>query len=421
MKYYKIYLFGLLSVFLFAGCFKDQEELFDKPSDERVGIYISQFEEILLNSSYGWIMDYFPNSISEGYSLLMDFNNDKSVKIAGMNKWSDYKYVSDISLWDVIRDDNPVLTFNTYNEVFHLFSNPQDPDGTSSLNGIGLQGDYEFNIVSFSEDKITLKGKKQGATIILTKLNVEDWQGFLTERVKMEELLFSQFVSQLSFNYNSEQIYTLINPFTKYFNLDNQVSVPFIVTESGIRLHSALDFEGSKLMTFNLSEDKRMLVCDENNSFTITGENELDFFMNMDNWTGRVWRIDEYAGTFKEMYDNVVSQCEEIYSEQFNFFSFRFSGERLGTSLYFGSGEYRGNVDIDVTVDDNGIKVLDKGSGDMNGMAYMDKLSSFKDFVNSLCSTSFEVKSISGLNPTVIYMYDLSDKDNYIKVVLTEL
>lgn len=421
MKYYREYIVFLFTVVLFSSCLKDQKELFDFPSDERVGIYISNLENILIESSNGWLMEYFPNPESEGYSLLMKFNSDKSVMVAGLNQWSDYEYTTDLSMWDLIRDDNPVLTFNSYNKVFHIFSNPEDPSGTSSLNGIGLDGDYEFNIISYSVNEVILKGKKHNAIITLSRLDSSDWCTILTERNNMFNVLFSPVIQNLSLNYDGKQIYSLINPVNKFFTVENvDLSVPFIVTESGIKLYSYIKIEDSEIRTFNLSEDKDELVCLENPLITITGENSVDFLFDYDNWKSREWQFVEFGGIFDDLYKNIIDQCKDVFNEDFKSLKLRYSGERSGVSLVFESGEYFGNIDLSLS--NNGfVSLKSLGTSDLNGTIYLNKISCLNDFITKINNTKFFLDGISGLNPTVINMYDSLDENNYMRIKLTDL
>ena len=98
-------------------------------------------------------------------------------------------YEQDSSLYEVIADNGPVLTFNTFNQVLHVFSNPEhpeilDPHEEGYLIGYGWRGDYEFIIKKAVEDTVWLKGKKYGAEITMTKLAPEiQWQTYLDELV----------------------------------------------------------------------------------------------------------------------------------------------------------------------------------------------------------------------------------------------
>ena len=60
-----------------------------------------------------------------------------------------------------------MLSFSTYNDILHYFSDPAIYD-----QGNGLSGDYEFVMVDVPEDHqtIMLKGKKRGTYVRLTRL-----------------------------------------------------------------------------------------------------------------------------------------------------------------------------------------------------------------------------------------------------------
>ena len=117
-------------------------------------------------------MEYYPTNTDEeykgrGYLIMADFDKDESVTLAMNNIMSDDVYMEERSLWEIIADNGPVLTFNTYNEVLHCFSNPEYYES-----GKGFEGDYEFVMIDVPEDGqfIMLKGKKRGTYVRLTRL-----------------------------------------------------------------------------------------------------------------------------------------------------------------------------------------------------------------------------------------------------------
>ena len=132
---------------------------------------------------------YFGN----GYLLLMDFNEDHSVKVGMRNVFSNNQYMEDTSSWEVITDNGPVLSFNTFNKCLHTFSDPEDLAITpgqysNDETGTGVGGDYEFIVVDAPEDgsHLMLKGKKRATYNLLTPLEdgvvfkdyIEDVQNF---------------------------------------------------------------------------------------------------------------------------------------------------------------------------------------------------------------------------------------------------
>ena len=145
-----------------ASCAPSEvDDLFDENPAVRIDNAVKNYTELLKSNGGRWLLKYFPNGDQEGYNFVMHFKNG-SVEISSKNAYFDF--TADESLWDVISDFGPVLTFNTYNEVFHPFSDPE-PDGT------GLGGDYEFIIMSADENTINLRGKKTGIAAELVRIS----------------------------------------------------------------------------------------------------------------------------------------------------------------------------------------------------------------------------------------------------------
>lgn len=121
--------------------------------------------------------------------LCAKFSSDGSVTMGMNNRFSNDTYVSDRSLWDIITDDGPVLSFSTYNDCIHAFCDPNDlptsiRGGGSSVTGLGAEGDYEFVITDLQDnaEQGTIKGKKRGTYVRMTRLpEGTDFQQYLAE------------------------------------------------------------------------------------------------------------------------------------------------------------------------------------------------------------------------------------------------
>lgn len=167
------YIFALGLTLSMASCAPSEvDDIFDENPAVRIDNAVKNYTELLKSNGGRWNMKYFANGDEGGYNFMMLFKNG-SVEISGKNYYTGDAFVQDESMWEVIADYGPVLTFNTYNEVFHLFSDPV-PDGT------GLGGDYEFIVMKAEENKITLRGKKTGITAVLERVtdNVTDQEFF---------------------------------------------------------------------------------------------------------------------------------------------------------------------------------------------------------------------------------------------------
>ena len=142
--------YAFLSALAFAvvgttvSCSREEDEIFDKSAAERLNEAQEADYNILCAAPNGWEMLYFPSNTERGYNFLMEFMPGDKVRIAARNANTGNVYKEETSAFDIIADDGPVLTFNTYNSLFHYYSDPQPGlEGEVNL-GTGSGGDYEF-------------------------------------------------------------------------------------------------------------------------------------------------------------------------------------------------------------------------------------------------------------------------------------
>lgn len=149
-----------------SGCNKIDDETFDRSSSERVQAMIDSAFETLTSSDEGWYFNYYQGWTADaelgGFWFLCKFNDDYTVEAAseiGIPGYPAGKVAK--SDFGLIRGRGAVLTFNTYNSILHFLAEPSVsmPDG--------YEGDYEFTIVSVTEDVVTVKGIKSGKTMSL--------------------------------------------------------------------------------------------------------------------------------------------------------------------------------------------------------------------------------------------------------------
>ena len=152
----KYVIIGIALVSLLGACSRDEASLFDKSAAQRAQEALDNAQAILIAPANGWEMLLFANDESKGYNVLVDFDKNGKVTATAKNKeTTGGKILTDSSTWVVKNDYGPILSFDTYNNVLHAWSDPKD-------DGEGLGGDYEFLIVEAKEDFVRLKGKKRG-------------------------------------------------------------------------------------------------------------------------------------------------------------------------------------------------------------------------------------------------------------------
>lgn len=177
----------------FTSCRNEEENIWDESSIERLQKVQVEYAEVLTSAKNGWEMQYFPTVSEQGYIMAVKFNENGSVEVAANNQWTNDKYTkSDPSTWGINIDNGPVLSFNSYNSVFHIFSDPKEIEGTDYGTGLGMEGDYEFIMIDVPEDGVVvLKGKKRGTYAYLRRIpEGTDWEQFLTSiKTKQQTLV----------------------------------------------------------------------------------------------------------------------------------------------------------------------------------------------------------------------------------------
>ena len=165
----------------FTACVNEEDDLFDKTAAERLNEASALYSSRLMAQPNGWAMQLYPTNDNEapygsGYLVLCRFNKDHSVVVSMKNQFTDNVYRTDTSLWEVITDNGPVLSFNSHNDCLHAFTDPEDilwtgnQDEPNNETGTGVGGDYELIIVDAPEDAsyMMLKGKKRGTYNLFT-------------------------------------------------------------------------------------------------------------------------------------------------------------------------------------------------------------------------------------------------------------
>ena len=186
MKAKYLVIIGLLAATV-AACSRDEESLFDKPAALRAQEAVENAFDVLSSNESGWEMAYFPNleASAKGYNMVIKFNKNGNVSVTAKNAATTMnKIMTDsASTWAVKSDYGPILTFDTYNDVFHAFSDPQE-------DGAGLLGDYEFLILKATPELVLLKGKKHSAYSVMRPMKNANLEEYFTACEKMQSKLF---------------------------------------------------------------------------------------------------------------------------------------------------------------------------------------------------------------------------------------
>ena len=172
------YICFLLTLLVWSSCTPEVDDAFNKSASQRVEETIAQNLSVLSESTNGWVMEYYPSSTLAygGYTVLVQFGKDGKAKVACDLFAKDMVSVSE---YEIKQSMGVMLTFNTYNSIFHFFSEPSNSLGIGET-GYGMEGDYEFIIQECTPEKVVLKGRKTGNKMIMHPIpSGKTWEDYL--------------------------------------------------------------------------------------------------------------------------------------------------------------------------------------------------------------------------------------------------
>lgn len=232
------------------SCLKDDKQYFDASPAERLDRTVAKTKEILEAQKGGWIMHYYAGRNYSGIAqtLLFKFEHG-NVTIMGDNK--DAKH-SETTIYDVAKDQGPILTFPTYNSVIH--------DLASSSLGVpeGIQGDYEFAILELSADRVRLRGKKWKNEMVLTPLQGST----MTDYLKAIEAIRNEMTSNTyNFIMGADTLAQgEVNVYSRHLTVTIDkvdYDVAYAMTNTGMELQAPLKIGGKEYSVFTWNAETK--------------------------------------------------------------------------------------------------------------------------------------------------------------------
>lgn len=405
----KIYfLIAMVTATVLASCTKEQEDFFSDSSANRADAAIAANIQVLTSATNGWLMKYYPEAQQSygGYNLIARFSSDGTVEVI-----SEFDSESATSLYSVTQSAGITLTFDTYNVPIHQFSDPGAPLGGNQ--GTGLDGDYDFSILSATSEQVVLKGKKTGNHIVMTPMADTNWTAYFGRVAAVEASMLSNFYQVTIGNTNVEAAH---NERTLVFNYqqdgeDVETVAPYIVNPDGIEFYEPVEILGATLKGFKYADGS--LTFDESTGSGLKlsklKKSELELL------TSSKWYVAySLLGDYAQKYWEVMYQAEVEVGESVGYAYLNYSSGRLAMTFY--SSGYVGNFYFAFTpLSDNEV-TLKLQSYDSNGQWYY-KYAGW-NYATAPFKGTFKLSVDDDYVPSYIILEDVEEPTNVITLSL---
>ncbi|KAA6337504.1 hypothetical protein EZS27_014419 [termite gut metagenome] len=312
MKKFIYYFFALTAVLLVHSCVQEENNLFEESPAERVDKALSEYDSLLTSASFGWLLEYYSgDELLGGYTFLCTFKDGQVSLISDVETYYYLPGTELTSLYRIISDQGPVLTFDTYNQIFHVFSEPFSDDTD------GYEGDYEFVLLKAEDNVITLKGKKHGGVLIMSKLK-EAAPRYLKRLLTIEEKLVG--IPRMRIFAGGKEFFAAKGErsLTIGYPAENgemeMKSTAFIYTSTGIKLRQPLTINGRTVQEFTL-DDQGDLIGGADNDVILPHPTPFETMLS-----GEQWRFDFNVSALPmlnrgDMNDEMFAVIRNIYNE----------------------------------------------------------------------------------------------------------
>lgn len=250
------FLLALLCVSL-QSCLFQEEDYFDDSSANRASASVTQCRDLLKSAPNGWILEYYPgtNYSMGGITLLCKFD-EKGVSIISEVGSQELPPGAEItSLYQVISEQSTLLTFDSFNELIHCYSEPILKQNNN------FKGDYEFVFMNTSENQITLQGKKYQNTMIMTRLSTEiSRKDYIASLNKItNEAFLNDYILKAG-----GQKYGEVKRFSRILSISTateQVEASFIYTPEGFKFQEPISIGGKMIQHFKWEKTTMSFSC----------------------------------------------------------------------------------------------------------------------------------------------------------------
>lgn len=283
---------SVLLIFNYS-CTTEVDDLFDQTATERLDANVRACKDLLISASNGWVIEYYPEELQSygGFAVLAKFDENGEVtvssEIAREEENNQPNYLTYTSHYSILTSNSAVLSFDTYNYIFHYFADPDYGNGAS------YDGDFEFTYISGTDEEIIFRGTKTGNKIVFRALNENtDWVTYLDGVYQVQEKIAESPYSSFIWNkgapneieFDLDELNNVFRYVPDNSNPDVWESIGFCYTPTGINLYKEIEMGGTPVQDLRWEEGK--LLSEATNIELIAGisDNYIPYETFIGNW-----------------------------------------------------------------------------------------------------------------------------------------
>lgn len=312
-----------------TSCRFEDEDYFDQPAALRIEETAKAIQETLVSAPNGWVMQYFVAGTSdntfEGFNIFAKFENSQKVTLASDHRFlrDGYagKYTEYSSLYEILKEDGPVLAFNTWNDILTPFVDPVDPSAAPKnlvKDGEGMGGDHNLVVLSYGSDEVMLRGERHSARVRLIP-SPGSWQEYMDDVNALKSYITNTSISSYYVVTETDTLYfkNLRSGVITYCERINDPLFPTtlncVFTPNGFRLHRQNDIAGVPFQEFKMAADSTCLVS-ENDSVRVIACWD-NYVYDLLNTSSTSWNINpsDFSGEQATIYNQLVEEVGKFY------------------------------------------------------------------------------------------------------------
>ena len=264
-----------------TACMFSQEDVFDEPAANRINTVNDDLQQRLVAQStggnQGWVIQYFVgDGEHEGFNIFASFDANGKVTLASDHRYlrngKANTYTEHTSLYKMLAEEGPVLSFITWNDVLTVFADPVDPDqapNTLVKDGEGMFGDYNLVFNGYEGDNILFRGERHGTGVRFIPCD-RPWTTYIADVANLRKKIVNNTIQTFYLvNGTDTMYYQGLYDGTNVQHIDRPEDPLYITsfnslfTLDGFRLNRADTLSGASFQQFHLAADNTLLLSED--------------------------------------------------------------------------------------------------------------------------------------------------------------